>query len=183
MRPELSPEPVRRGFHRLLFVLLLGMCPLASQAGPDSDDALYWRIFDGERQAGFLLGTIHSEDARVLDFPPSLAEELASCEVFAMEMVPDLPTLQRLTEYMHYPEDGMLERHLGAERNRRVMEALAEYRVPEAWKARMKVWALLMTLSVPPPETGFFMDLSLSLRAAGGSFASRLRGDGRTAGR
>jgi uncharacterized protein YbaP (TraB family) len=31
----------------------------------------------------------------------------------------------------------------------------------------MKVWAAMMTLSVPPPETGFFMDFSLSLRASG----------------
>jgi len=31
----------------------------------------------------------------------------------------------------------------------------------------MKVWAVMMTLSVPPPQTGLFMDFSLSLRAAG----------------
>jgi len=31
----------------------------------------------------------------------------------------------------------------------------------------MKPWAAAMTLSVPPPETGMFMDFSLSLRAAG----------------
>jgi hypothetical protein len=31
----------------------------------------------------------------------------------------------------------------------------------------MKTWAVMMTLSVPVPETGFFMDFSLSLRAAG----------------
>jgi uncharacterized protein YbaP (TraB family) len=31
----------------------------------------------------------------------------------------------------------------------------------------MKVWAAMMTLSVPPPQTGLFMDFSLSLRAAG----------------
>jgi len=39
--------------------------------------------------------------------------------------------------------------------------------VPPDWVARMKVWAAMMTLSVPPPRTGLFMDFSLSLRAAG----------------
>jgi len=39
--------------------------------------------------------------------------------------------------------------------------------VPSDWKMKMKVWALMLTLSVPPAETGFFMDLSLSMRAAG----------------
>jgi uncharacterized protein YbaP (TraB family) len=32
---------------------------------------------------------------------------------------------------------------------------------------RMKPWAAMMTLSMPPSGTGFFMDLSLSLRASG----------------
>ena len=31
----------------------------------------------------------------------------------------------------------------------------------------MKPWAVMLMLSTPPPETGFFMDFSLSLRASG----------------
>jgi uncharacterized protein YbaP (TraB family) len=31
----------------------------------------------------------------------------------------------------------------------------------------MKVWAAMMTVSIPPPENGLFMDLSLALQAAG----------------
>lgn len=149
----------------VLFALALGS---ASAAGPQADDALYWRILRDGQERGFLLGTIHSEDPRVLDFPQSLVDQLGSCDRFAMEMVPDLPTLTRLTEYMHYAEPGMLAQQLGAERFERVMKALSGYQVPEDWKTRMKVWAVLMTLSVPPPQSGFFMDLSLSLRAAGG---------------
>lgn len=90
-----------------------------------------------------------------------------SSGVFAMEMVPDLPTLQRLTDYMQYPDGTTLESQVGAERYGRLLEALAPYRMPPDWVSRMKVWAVMMTLSVPPPETGFFMDFSLSLRAAG----------------
>ena len=40
--------------------------------------------------------------------------------MFAMEMVPDLPTLTRLTEYMHYQDGTTLEQHVGAERFVRV---------------------------------------------------------------
>jgi uncharacterized protein YbaP (TraB family) len=68
---------------------------------------------------------------------------------------------------MHYPDSTTLEQTIGADRFQRVMGALSIYSVPLDWKVRMKVWAVMMTLSVPPPETGFFMDLSLSLRAAG----------------
>ena len=56
---------------------------------------------------------------------------------------------------------------VGEERYQRVQEALAAYSMPPEWISRMKVWAAMMTLSVPPSSTGLFMDLSLSLRAAG----------------
>ena len=150
----------------LLAILLLACCG-SLPAQQAQDEALYWRISQGEREAGFLLGTIHSEDPRVLDFSESFMEQLASCQVFAMEMVPDLPTLKRLADFMHYATAGELEDILGPERYRRAMEALSSYQVPAEWKEKMKVWAVMMTLSVPPPQTGFFMDLSLSLRAAG----------------
>jgi len=84
-----------------------------------------------------------------------------------MEMVPDLPTLSRLTEYMNYQDGTTLKDHVGPERYARIESALLGYRVPADWKANMKIWAVMMTLSVPPPQTGFFMDFSLSLRAAG----------------
>ena len=131
------------------------------------DSALFWSISkDGER-AGCLLGTIHSEDPRVLDFPPGFIDELSANQVFAMEMVPDLPTLKSLTEFMQYQDGTTLESRVGPERFSRLQLALSNYQVPTDWIVRMKVWAVMMTLSVPPPETGFFMDFSLSLRAAG----------------
>ena len=133
------------------------------------DNAIYWSIMDGDRQAGYLLGTIHSEDPRVLDFPESFLHQLESNQVFAMELVPDLPTMKKLNEYMHYQDGTSLESQLGPERFAKVRELLlSHYQVPADRLELMKVWAVVMTLSVPPPETGLFMDFSLSLRATGG---------------
>lgn len=139
----------------------------AGAADAADESAIYWAMSREGQPAGFLLGTIHSEDPRVLDFSESLLEQLRATELFAMEMVPDLPTLNRLTEYMHYQDGTTLESRIGPERFARVRAALGDYRVPPDWIARMKVWAAMMTLSVPPPQTGLFMDFSLSLRAAG----------------
>jgi len=134
----------------------------------DQEKAIYWSIMDGDRQVGYLLGTIHSEDPRVLDFPESFLKQLGSNQVFAMELVPDLPTLKKLNEYMHYQNGTTLESEIGPERFAKVRKLLlSHYQVPVAWLETMKVWAVVMTLSVPPPETGFFMDFSLSLRASG----------------
>lgn len=133
----------------------------------ETDKALLWSLAKQGEPAGYLLGTIHSEDPRVLDFSEGFLENLGSCETFAMEMVPDFPTLKRLTDYMQYQDERTLESEIGAERFEQVRSTLAKYQMPPDWVARMKVWATVMTLSVPPPETGFFMDFSLSLRAAG----------------
>ena len=129
--------------------------------------SLFWSISRNGEPAGYLLGTIHSEDPRVLDFPELFMNQLGENQVFAMEMVPDLPTLTRLTEYMHYQDGTTLESQIGRDRFLRLRQALSSYRVPQDWIAKMKVWAAMMTLSVPAPESGFFMDFSLSLRAAG----------------
>jgi uncharacterized protein YbaP (TraB family) len=149
-----------------LLCLLFALLPASVLHAQDSS-SLFWSISRNGEPAGYLLGTIHSEDPRVLDFPERFMKQLGENQVFAMEMVPDLPTLTRLTEYMHYQDGTTLESQIGSERFLRLRQALSSYRVPNDWIAKMKVWAAMMTLSVPPPESGFFMDFSLSLRAAG----------------
>ncbi len=149
--------------------LLYLIIALLAASGLHAQDSasLYWSISRNGEPVGYLLGTIHSEDPRVLDFPERFMSQLGENQVFAMEMVPDLPTLTRLTEYMHYQDGTTLESVIGRERFLRLRQALSPYRVPNDWIAKMKVWAAMMTLSVPPPQTGLFMDFSLSLRAAG----------------
>ena len=161
-----------KSFRRKVYsYLLITFCILivtgTSRLLAQDDSALFWSISKDGEQAGFLLGTIHSEDPRVLDFPLEFMANLSANQVFAMEMVPDLPTLKRLTEFMQYQDGTTLESRVGPERFTSLQLALSEYQVPADWIIRMKIWAAMMTLSVPPPETGFFMDFSLSLRAAG----------------
>lgn len=152
-------------------LLLAGGALLASQ--PDPEQSAFWRITKDGVDAGYVLGTIHSEDPRVLDFPVAFVAQLTSCPVFAMELVPDVDTLSQINELMRYGNADTLARTLGPERYDRAMQALSAYHVPPDVKARMKVWAVMMTLSVPVPETGFFMDFSLSIRAAGAGAAVR----------
>lgn len=152
-------------------VLLAFFCCLFGGVGEalsaQNQSALFWSVSLNGKSAGFLLGTIHSEDPRVLDFREEFIKDLNSCQFFAMEIVPDLPTLNRLTQYMQYQDGTTLESRVGADRYAALRALLARYQVPAEWVEKMKVWAAMMTLSVPPPQTGLFMDFSLSLRAAG----------------
>lgn len=152
--------------HTALMLLCLLAC-FASGTALAADTALFWALKRDGEPAGYLLGTIHSEDPRVLDFSESFIDQLNSNHYFAMEMVPDLPTLARLTDYMHYQDGTQLENVIGEQRFARLNQLLSGYKIPSDNIRRMKVWAVMMTLSVPPPRSGFFMDLSLSLRAAG----------------
>lgn len=155
--------------YTLALVLALSAIPLLVIAGvaQDTDRALFWSVHKDGKQVGYVLGTIHSEDPRVLDFSPDFLQKLGNNTIFAMELVPDLPTLAQLTETMHYPPGKTLEAVIGPDRFKALVAALSGYRVPVEFISRMKPWAAMMTLSTPPPKTGFFMDLSLSLRASG----------------
>ena len=153
----------------LILLVLFSISSLSALARSQevADEAIFWSIHKNGEPAGYLLGTIHSEDPRVLDFSDDFLDKLRGNRVFAMELVPDLPTLARLTEYMHYPPGTTLESVIGVDRFNALSSAMSVYRVPPDFISRMKPWAAMMTLSTPPPQTGFFMDLSLSLRASG----------------
>lgn len=165
--------PCKKSYLSHIASLLLGLALSANSIAIQADSArveeqpVFWAIQKNGQHAGYLLGTIHSEDPRVLDFSADFLGKLKANQVFAMEMVPDLPTLARLTEYMQLPEGQTLVSTIGPERFSAISARLANYGVPVAFINRMKPWAVMMTLSTPPPETGFFMDLSLSLRASG----------------
>ena len=157
------------GISGLVLLILLAMPTFSVSAAEDVDQdrALFWSIQKDGKPAGYLLGTIHSEDPRVLDFSEDFLQKLRENKIFAMELVPDLATLTRLTEYMHYPAGTTLESVIGANRYTSLVSAMSIYKVPLEFISRMRPWAAMMTLSTPPPETGFFMDLSISLRASG----------------
>jgi len=155
----------------LLLLLLLGsVSALANETANEIasvDRALFWSLQKDGKPAGYLLGTIHSEDPRVLDFSADFLGKLRETSIFAMELVPDMAMLASLTEYMQNPAGTTLESLLGADRYALLLSTLSIYKVPTESINRMKPWAAMMTLSTKPPETGFFMDLSISLRASG----------------
>ena len=147
-------------------VLVLGLSWVHSLQA-DLDQALFWAVESEQGHAGYLLGTIHSEDPRVLEFTEEFLAALNGSSTFAMELVPNIPTLAKLATAMYLGEGIELSSVIGEERFEAVFSALSAYGIPRFMVARMKPWAAMITLSVPAPETGYFMDFSLSLRASG----------------
>lgn len=154
-------QSLKMQFVRLMYLLLL----LTVSGGTSAQ--VFWSVTDGEGKQNWLLGTVHSEDPRLLEFPEALLDALKQADRLALELVPDSAMLQQLRQAMHY-DNGGLDEVLEPELYRAVVEILErDYGMGEPAVRRTRPWAVAMTLSVPPPETGLFMDLALSFRASG----------------
>lgn len=149
-----------KSLRRLVFVILL-------VAAWPSSAQVFWSVESPDGRLSWLLGTVHSEDPRLLDFPPALIEALGQARVVALELVPDAELLMRLNDAMHYAGDGRLDEVLDPELYSEVVRLLGEYGIGEPASRRMRPWAVAVTLTIPPAETGLFMDLALSFRAHG----------------
>ncbi len=147
---------------RIVRIALIGLLAILTSA---VNAQVFWSITDEEGRQSWLLGTVHSEDPRLLDFSRELLDALDDAERLALELVPDATMMERLQRAMHFDEGG-LDDVLEAELYDEVMRILAEsYGMGEPAVRQLRPWAAAMTLSVPPPETGLFMDLALSFRA------------------
>ena len=149
------PPAVRLG---LALVLLLASAGASAQ--------VFYSVESDDGRFGWLLGTLHTEDPRVLDLPPVLEQALADAERVALELVPDAEMLGALNRAMILPREerlsGLLDESLYAD----VLALLGPYGLRASAVDRMRPWAVAMTLAQPPPETGLFMDMMLAFRAA-----------------
>lgn len=150
---------MRNQILRIVLVLCV-IFPVSGQA------QVLWEITSSEGHKSWLLGTMHTEDARVLDFSPALKQVMGQAEMLAVELVPDSEMMEELAGAMNYSGDKRLPDFLDETLYEQVVEILeTHYGMGEPLVRRMRPWAVGMTLSVPPPETGMFMDLVLIIQA------------------
>nr|WP_240956273.1 TraB/GumN family protein [Wenzhouxiangella sp. XN79A] len=145
---------IRRGLVGL--ALLLASAPLSGQ--------VFYTVETGDGRLSWLLGTLHTEDPRVLDLPPVLVQALADAERIALELVPDAEMLGALNVAMMLPRDERLSALLDERLYADILELLDPYGLGPSAVERMRPWAVAMTLALPPPETGLFMDMALAFR-------------------
>ena len=126
-----------------------------------------WSVQGPSGQQNWLIGTVHSEDPRLLEFPERLLESLADADRLALELAPDAAMLAILSQAMRYPEP-QLDRVLEPARYAELVDILeTHYGMGEPVVKGLRPWAAAMTIAIPPPQTGLFMDLALSIRARG----------------
>jgi uncharacterized protein len=126
---------------------------------------VFWRIDNGISAPSFLLGTIHSADPRVLQWPSEIDEALQQASSFVMEMELDTDSFFKIGSAMMFTDGQDLADLLGPSDYRRLVAAMASQPLPEAILRKMKPWVLLAMLNQPKSGQGEFMDLRLYRQA------------------
>jgi uncharacterized protein YbaP (TraB family) len=83
-----------------------------------------------------------------------------------MEALVNGPGMLAMAEAMFFDDDKTLQGVLGQDLYRRTVRALVKHGLPEASVLKMKPWAAMMSLSLPPITSGVYLDLALQLEAA-----------------
>lgn len=148
----------------LLFLSLAWVVPASAGEFPFPRGVL----FQVEREGvpvGYLFGTIHSEDRRVLDLPGPVERAFVASPRLYVEVDMDSANLLASVAGMLLDDGREITDILEPSLYRRTVKAVARLGLPEVALRHYKPWALAMLLSLPPAETGQFLDLVLYQRA------------------
>ena len=150
---------------RLQTTLLLLLLLVATALQAESEKALLWRIETPQGAVSHLFGTIHSEDPRVLNLPGPVSDAFGSAQTLVLEMDLGSGDVAGMGQAMALPAGKDLQGVIGDRLYRQTVSAMAGRGYPEAVVKRLQPWAIVLTLSMPPPKTGLFLDYVLYFRA------------------
>lgn len=148
---------VTRGI--VLFILLF--CPPVW-----AEQALLWQVESPRGAVSFLFGTIHSDDPRVLDLPKPIAIAFDRAKTVVLELDLGQASMSQMGQALLLPQGQNLADLIPSSLYRDVIQAMNGLGYPEEVTRQLTPWAVQMTLSMPPQQTGMFLDSVLYEQAA-----------------
>lgn len=142
-----------------LLGLLLWETALAGEVSLER--GLLFEVRSRDNVSSYLFGTIHSEDARVVELPSAVRSAFDGARVFVMEVVPDAEAILQSMVAMVYTDGRTLADVIGNELFQQVVAAVETRGMSEEAIKDFKPWAIVAILSVPSGKTGEFLDLFL----------------------
>lgn len=136
----------------------------AAQAAPFSH-GLLWKIERPGQAPSYVFGTIHSEQASVLNLPQPVQSVFDGSKTYVMEALLDEGALSTMSASMLFDDGHTLKEVLSAATYSKAVRAMNDYGLPEAGLLLLRPWAVAITLSTPKPKTGLVLDLSLMQQA------------------
>jgi len=126
---------------------------------------VFYRVTGPQDQLNWLLGTVHSEDPRLLEFPPALELAIAQARIVALELSPDEDAFRRIRAQMQASAEIATVDLVDSKQRARLVAALADYGYNREQALGLSPWAAAMTLSQPVAESGVYMDRKIALLA------------------
>lgn len=168
-----ATRPDRR--HHLPLWLLVALsiaCALVPR--PAAAEGLVFQATRTGSAPIFLVGTMHSDDPRIMAMLPRIVELIGQVETVALEVVQDPAGLASAVAATLLPAgQNLFERADPALRDE-LERAAALRAVPLPLLARMKPWAAALVLGMPELSSGQFLDTAIQREA--GQLGRRLVG-------
>jgi uncharacterized protein len=143
--------------------LLLLVTAVWVLSGPAVAEPMVYRLTAPGYATSYLVGTMHSEDPRVVGRMEAIAPLIGQVDRVVVEVVPDAVTLLATTAFTLLPARDSLRDLLGRERFAAVERAVRKHGLPAASLDRLKPWAVAVMLGMPVAESGRFLDMEIYL--------------------
>ena len=156
LKPRYYPYPL----FFVLLIITLSACS-SMQAVPVQTNGVLWKISNNELRPSYLFGTIHSEDPAVVALNESLLIRLRLADTLAVEVIPDPESLQYASKKMFFGNNQTLQGILPSALYTQTVHELSKHGINKDQANMMKPWAAATLLSMPPSETGLFLDMKL----------------------
>lgn len=141
-----------RSFSSLLVLLLLCAAwggAAAAESHSRFDRGLLWKIERPGYQTGFLYGTIHVPDARVLRLKQTVIQSMRASDVIATEAPMDAASLQAAGMAALFDDGRRLDRLIGSQHYRQLAALMHERGVPAEAVPSFKPWSAMSLLIMP----------------------------------
>lgn len=162
-------------FYRTAQIICCLFCLLSAQTAfsePESKAVLHphgllWKIQKNNQTPSYLFGTIHISDSRVIQLLDVVQTALEETDTFAMEVVLDQSAQIAISRASFFSADELLEDYIDELQMDRINQIMYQYYgINPDTVNKMKPWAVMATISSPPPESNkTVLDLQLQSMA------------------
>ena len=137
---------------------------------------LLWKIQKDDRADSYLFGTMHISDSRVIKLLSVLQQALKETDVFAMEVVLNDAAQTAISKASIFAHDELLQDYIDDLQLSRINSIMYQYYgVNPDDVNKMKPWAVMVTLSSPPPQSNKNV-LDLEIRNLAQEFSHKVVG-------
>ncbi len=127
-------------------------------------EGLLWEISRDSHINGYVFGTIHVDDAEILDLVSVIHDSLQNSSQFAMEVIPASDDAEKFSESMFFADGRRLDQLLPPHLYQQTLGILQEYKLGEEVVALLKPWAAFVLMSYPQ-DMGTVLDVKLLAQA------------------